>query len=135
MLSEFDYTALLPFKDGMPRSIDSGSSIEYERITGFVERKLLRCKRVNTRPSGNGENLIFAPYNVYVITVAGFDALAEFEHGTEQKAKDEKQRRFQNKVSIASILVPLITFIIGLVVEHYAGIITFIAELFRNRVK
>ena len=39
-----------------------------------------------------------------------------------QDAKKERERRFQKKIAIAQVLVPLITFILGILVEHLSGI-------------
>lgn len=46
------------------------------------------------------------------------------------EAKQEKQQRFENKIAIANLLVPLITYIFGLLTEHYAGIFGFFLKLF-----
>lgn len=39
-----------------------------------------------------------------------------------QDAEKERERRFQKKIAIAQVLVPLITFILGILVEHLSGI-------------
>ena len=44
------------------------------------------------------------------------------EEVAEKKAEDERERRFQKKIAIAQVLVPLITFILGILVEHLSGI-------------
>ena len=46
------------------------------------------------------------------------------------EAKQEKQQRFENKIAIANLLVPLITYILGILTEHYAGILGFFLRLF-----
>lgn len=48
----------------------------------------------------------------------------------EQEAKDERQQRFENKISILNLLVPLITFVIGLFVEHFAHIVPAVGAFF-----
>lgn len=68
---------------------------------------------------------------VYWITPAGEAALAEFNGKREQQAKEERQRRFQNQISVAQVLVPAVTFILGLVVEFRTGIIGAILQFFR----
>ena len=40
-----------------------------------------------------------------------------------QDAKKESERRSQKKIAIAQVLVPLITFILGILVEHLSGLI------------
>ena len=44
------------------------------------------------------------------------------EEVAEKKAEEERERRFQKKIAIAQVLVPLITFILGILVEHLSGI-------------
>ena len=44
------------------------------------------------------------------------------EEVAEKKAEEECERRFQKKIAIAQVLVPLITFILGILVEHLSGI-------------
>lgn len=71
----------------------------------------------------------------YQITVAGENALAKFEEEHDRQAKAERQQRFQNKMSVAQVLIPLITFILGLIVEHYAGLVSALAEVLGRWVK
>lgn len=54
----------------------------------------------------------------------------ELNQENEQKAKQEKQQSFQNKISVASVLVPLVTFILGLVVEYFGGLLRFFFQFF-----
>lgn len=42
---------------------------------------------------------------------------------TKQDAEKERERRFQKKIAIAQVLVPLITFILGIVVDHFPSLI------------
>ena len=63
------------------------------------------------------------------ITEKGKQALYEFYGDAHNNSKDEAQRRFQNKISVAHVLVPLITFILGLIVEHFSGFIGKFLEL------
>lgn len=65
-----------------------------------------------------------------VITESGKAKLSEAEEAAEQKAKEESQRKFQNKVSVAQVLVPAVTFILGLIVEFRIGIIGVILQVF-----
>ena len=67
---------------------------------------------------------------IYQITQKGRAALEEAYQAAEQKAKDERQQRFDNKISIANVLVPLVTFLLGLVIEHYTGIVRLVLSLF-----
>lgn len=47
-----------------------------------------------------------------------------------QNAKQEKQQRFENKIAVANLLVPFITFILGILTEHF-GIIELLIELLK----
>lgn len=40
-----------------------------------------------------------------------------------QDAEKERELRFQKKIAIAQVLVPLITFILGIVVDRFPGLI------------
>lgn len=71
----------------------------------------------------------------WTITPLGEDALSEFEQTRQKQANEERQRRFQNKISVAQVLVPLITFILGLIVEHCAGLVSALSDLFGRWVK
>ena len=47
------------------------------------------------------------------------------------KSEQKRQQSFNNKISVASVFVPLITFVLGLVVESCAHIIDWISALFK----
>lgn len=72
---------------------------------------------------------------VYTIADKGLALLQQIEKACEKEAEDKRQRRFQNQVSVAQVLVPAITFVLGLIVEHYAGLIAAFSELFGRWVK
>ena len=46
----------------------------------------------------------------------------------EKNAKEEKQQRFENKISIANLLVSLISFFVGISLEFYVGIYSRVVE-------
>ena len=56
-------------------------------------------------------------YNFYL----GCAALSEFEDMARQQAANKRQNATQNKLAVIGILVPLVTFLLGLVVEHFTG--------------
>ena len=72
----------------------------------------------------------FKAYSNVSITPKGVLRLDALEHKAEQDTKNERQRRFQNKISIAQVFVPLITFVIGILVEHFTGIADLISAAF-----
>lgn len=47
-----------------------------------------------------------------------------------EKAKKERQQRFENKIAIANLLIPVVTFILGILVEHFTGIVRTVINLF-----
>ena len=56
--------------------------------------------------------------------------LHSHEEKLDQQAKHERQQRFENKISVLSVLVPLITFVIGVFVEHFTGLVDWLISLF-----
>lgn len=52
------------------------------------------------------------------------------ENEAQEKANSKRQQRFQNKIAVAQVLVPAVTFIIGLLVEHFAGLVRWFVSLF-----
>lgn len=71
----------------------------------------------------------------YYITDKGNAALEARAEKRRQEAEDKRQQRFQNQISVAQVLVPFVTFVLGLVVEHYAGLVSGLAELLGRWVK
>lgn len=61
---------------------------------------------------------------------AGKAYLSSQEEILKQQAKNERQQRFDNKISVLSVLVPLITFLIGILLEHWVGLVDFLISLF-----
>lgn len=52
------------------------------------------------------------------------------EQESKQDADKKAQQRFQNKILVAQALVPVITFILGLLVEHFSGVLKWLSGLF-----
>lgn len=46
-----------------------------------------------------------------------------------EQAEQKAQQRFQNKISVLQVLVPAVTFVLGLIVEHFTGLIGTLAKL------
>lgn len=121
MISEHSYNELKKYTEPYSPKRDEYESFVYLKRDGYV--KIHHFATVDLGQLGRSQ----AP-DSYIITQAGRDALSEFEKVRDQQTKDERQQRFQNKVSVLSVLVPLATFFLGLVVEHYAGIIAWFSE-------
>ena len=113
MIAPNVYDELIKFKDGPVHSPEGPSPmVEY-----LQEQKYISVTKKD----------MFSNFEVravtWVITGRGESALSEFEDVRKKEAEQKEQQRFQNKVSVASILIPLITFVLGIVVEHFIGII------------
>lgn len=79
------------------------------------------------------ENLVYTKAlnpPVYFITEKGKAKLKELEDESKQEAENKRQQRFENKISVLNILVPAATFVLGLLVEHFSGLIELVASLF-----
>lgn len=87
---------------------------------------------INDMLQNNPNSLITKPIGKRTLkmTSAGNIAYEQAEDDRHQQAKKERQQRFDNKVSIASVLVPLITFFLGLIVEYEVNVISWLFSLF-----
>ena len=70
--------------------------------------------------------------NVFQLTDSGADVFEQIQEEREQASKHEKQQSFDNKISKASLLVPFITFILGIVFDHYTDVISFLITFFKK---
>lgn len=125
MLSPANYELLKSFSDREEKPINRYE----ERTSMLVEADYLTVTKHIGDPMPNGKIRLRTHFTAH-ISQAGLDALLEFEKCRQQEAKAERQQRFDNKVSVASVLVPLITFILGLIIEHYAGIVGLLLSMF-----
>ena len=69
--------------------------------------------------------------NTYKLTSHGNIAYETAQEERRKQAKDKKQQSFNNKVSVATVLIPLITFVLGLIVEFQVNIVDWILTLFK----
>ena len=69
--------------------------------------------------------------DVFKLTDSGADVFEQIQEERKQASKHEKQQRFDNKISIASVLIPFITFILGIVFEHYTDFIALFISVFK----
>lgn len=65
------------------------------------------------------------------LTPLGATAYEQANEDRKKQTKQERQQRFQNKISVASVLVPLITFFLGIIVESQANIVDWFLSLFK----
>lgn len=118
VLSEESYKELLRYRNGPLPVSEHGLSEreEYLLEQGFIEAA--SCSSYD-----DGASFYGVYDSSYKLTPLGEDALSEFEKVRDHEAEDKRQQKFQNQVSVAQVLVPAITFVFGLLVEHYSGIV------------
>lgn len=122
MINKADYIELSKFKNG-PIKIDSGSY----RIQRLIDAKLIAPQ--SYKSVSIGEMVVPTP-DKWALTVEGEDALLDFENMRQKESDKKRQQRFENKISVLQVLVSLVTFILGLIVEHFSGITGIILQLF-----
>ncbi len=66
----------------------------------------------------------------FFVTKTGIKAYKLEKEIRKHHAEQQKQQRFQNKISVASVLVPTITFFCGLIVESCFRIVDWVIALF-----
>lgn len=125
MISELDYRELVKYREPHAPADEDHSRFIMLRDRHFLE--IYSWKMISVDGFDNVKTT-----DKWVISELGKDALYEFEKEREQQAKHERQQRFQNKISILNILVPFVTFFLGLVIEHYAGLLSWVASLFHS---
>lgn len=69
--------------------------------------------------------------NFFKLTLSGAEVFEQIQEERTKESKQESQQRFDNKISVASLLIPFVTFILGLLVDHYTNIVSFIISLFK----
>ena len=68
--------------------------------------------------------------NTYKLTSHGNIAYETAQEERCKQAEQKRQQRFDNKISVATVLVPLITFVLGLFVESKVNIVDWLIALF-----
>lgn len=120
LISKNDYDVLVRYRTGAVPLVAADISDR--------ESALARAGLIEVSSVGYEENQIGFP-TAYRITPAGLDALCSFEQKLQEDAAAKRQQRFQNQISVASVLVPLITFILGLLMEHFCGVLEFLMSI------
>lgn len=98
--------------------------IPRNEVSGFLYQAGLI--EMNTHDPGRGS---------FRVTARSKSYLNYIDQYRESEEKKDRQQRFQNQVSVASVLVPAVTFVLGLVVEHFTGLVSFILEFLRNGIE
>lgn len=58
----------------------------------------------------------------YCLSPKGIAALEEIEDRFRKDAKDEKQRRFNNKLAVLDLFIAIISFVAGIFIEHFVSV-------------
>lgn len=69
--------------------------------------------------------------NVFSLELLGAETYELLQEEREQATKQESQQRFNNKISVANLLIPFIIFILGLLAEHFVGFVSFLISVFK----
>lgn len=67
---------------------------------------------------------------LYTVTDKGRALLAEYDEALRKESEALSQQKFQNRISIIQVVVPVLTFIMGLLIEHFSGIVGLIEKCF-----
>ena len=93
---------------------------------------LVRCRYVE-RPIYDVQNGVVRYRNEFSLTLEGLSALEKLEEHLRNETEEKAYKRRQ--IAVLQVLVPAITLILGLIVEHFSGIAAWAFELFRNWVQ
>lgn len=98
----------------------------YERVRSMSKDGLLSWKY------GSYQGDLVA---VYSVSDKGHAMLLELQDSRRKEAEDKRFKARQEKIAIAAIFASFIIFALGLIVEHYAGLISGLSELLGRWIK
>lgn len=99
----------------------------WERVEKLKKEDLLSWTYI----AGEDGNLVAG----YFVSDKGLAILEAMEQERKKEAEAKRQQRFQNQMTIAQVLIPLVTFLLGLVIEHYAGLISSFSQFLGRWIK
>lgn len=67
---------------------------------------------------------------LYTVSDKGKALLLEHEEHCRKESESQAQQKFQNRISLAQVLLPIITFVLGLLAEHFGGVVDVIRGIF-----
>jgi hypothetical protein len=120
-LTPYLYDILSEFKVG-PIKRQEGPTDEYKHL---VELGYIRVLENEVYPNLSYHAIAWG------ITPAGRSALSEFEYIRDQQAKQETHQRRQENIGVLQVLTSLLTFTLGLLVEHGFGVVEHTLSLLR----
>ena len=118
------YAVLLPFLAGPQTSDDPPAVYRDLEACGWIEAVGLGTS------THSGVTQLYD--NCWAITPQGRMALQTFKYTVDHDAKEEKQNRTANNLAKVNIVVSLVSFIAGLLVDHYLGIISLVSTLLQK---
>lgn len=101
-----EYTALL---NQNMTDTNRDPSADEARISQMIKDKLLEGK------AEAYHNISITKYGRMFLQ----DALQAINEKLKDQAKQEKQQSFDNKISVASVLIPLVTFFLGIIIKDW----------------
>jgi len=114
---------------------NSGGTIGYTELLNLglteanfdplTDRSLIHALKADGFVSGK-----LGAYGSVSLEDKGRLRLRQLQQEADEQAKQERQQRFDNKIAIANIFVPLVTFVGGILLEHYAGILEWALSFF-----
>ena len=123
--------------------VRSNCDVDFQTIDATLNRCLLSHKWIKTTSVAKPPlcTIRLTPSGLIVLDIAKHEAAEQAEkhaqertaeskrliERTEDRADEERRYRTQNKITIVMTLVPLL---VGLLTEHFFGIITVISKLF-----
>jgi len=66
---------------------------------------------------------------VYKLGDKAKEALQLLDDKRDKESQDKRQQRFDNKIAVAQTVIPIITFVLGMLVEHFSGVTAWVFSL------
>ena len=123
MISRLDYELLVLYREPRPWPEDEKDD---DRFHLLLDRKLVEPVEYE---ASSGDGWFAVQASLYKTSPKGDDALLEFEENAKRQAEQERQQRFDNKVSVLSILIPALTFLLGVWVEYRLSLIEVLVQI------
>lgn len=127
-ISKGDYRMLCWLRDqSQDVKLEHLDGDDRDRMERLIRQKLVSARRDTHRvPSSYGVRI--GVTTTCSVSSAGRDAIVEFESNIDQQARDKAKER---KNDILKWVIPIVTLILGALLDHFTGIVTLISSLFR----
>ena len=118
MLTPAEYDLLVQYRLSRP----APTAPEKRLFEMFIEQKLVSIAEIFFEKG--------IPKHTWSVTASGEHELVMYEEKVKQHTANERQKRFENKIAVLNILILLITFIAGMIADHFSGIVGRLLSLF-----